>query len=78
MRTAEKSKPNLSPSLLDVTQLGAILGCSPRHIRRLVDAGKFPQPTRLGSLVRWSRSSVEEWIADGCRHVRQVRKGGAK
>lgn len=56
--------------LLDVNQVAALLGCSPRHVYRLVDAGKMPQPVRLGALVRWSRASLSEWIAGGCKAVR--------
>ncbi len=50
---------------------GQMLGCSPRHIRRICDAGQMPPPVKLGSkLIRWSRAEIENWIADGCRPVR--------
>ena len=51
-------------------------GISRRHWMRLVDAGKAPQPVRLGRLVRWpistGNSSLEAWEANGCRPIRHV------
>ena len=52
-----------------------MLGCSPRHVYRLSDSGQMPRPLRLGSLVRWSEKSIETWIFDGCRPVRQLKVG---
>jgi len=53
--------------LLDVGAVATLLGgCSPRHVRRLADAGRMPRPVRLGSLVRWRRAELEAWIAAGC------------
>lgn len=66
-----------SPAMLDVEQLADMLGVSTRHVRRLVDAGKAPQPVRLGRACRWPRHNVEAWIADGCPNCRR-RKGVAR
>jgi excisionase family DNA binding protein len=63
--------------LLDVHAVAEMLGCSARHVYRLSDGGRMPAPVRLGSLVRWSQSSLEEWITSGCKPVRPA-KGGAK
>lgn len=71
---ADRAKP--SPVMLDVDSFAELLGVSTRHIRRLVDAGKCPQPVRLGRVCRWPRPTVESWIADGCPKCR--RAGGAK
>jgi prophage regulatory protein len=60
-----------SPVMLDVEAFAALLGVSTRHLRRLVDAGKAPQPVRLGGCVRWPRHVVEAWIADGCPNCRK-------
>ena len=65
-----------SAKLLDVQAVAEILGCSPRHVYRLSDAGRMPSPVKLGSLVRWSAAAIREWIEGGCRPVRTV-KGGA-
>jgi len=61
--------------LLDAGQMAMKLNCSKRHVYRLWDAGRIPQPVRLGALVRWSRKAIDEWIADGCPSCRQ---GGAR
>ena len=66
-----------SPALLTVRQVAAMLGCSARHVYRLADRAAMPRPTKLGDvLVRWNRSVIEQWIADGCKPTRHV--GGAK
>jgi len=43
-----------------------VLLVSTRHLRRMVDAGKAPQPVRLGGCVRWNRETVAAWLAAGC------------
>jgi excisionase family DNA binding protein len=65
------------PQLLDVRAVAALLDCSSRHVYRMADAGQMPSPLRLGSLVRWSRQTVEQWIAEGCKPVRSAGKRGA-
>jgi excisionase family DNA binding protein len=56
-------------ALLDVAAVARLLHCSERHVYRLADSGKMPPPIRLGSLVRWSRQAVENWISEGCPRV---------
>lgn len=63
------------PALLDVTEVAAMLSCSPRHVYRLSDSGRMPAPVRLGHLVRWSRAAVEAWIDERCPSVRAARGG---
>lgn len=58
-------------ALLSVNQVAKLLCCSPRHIYRLSDANKMPQPVRLGTLVRWSRAVIEAWIVEGCQSCRK-------
>jgi excisionase family DNA binding protein len=57
-------------ALLDVRAVAALLDCSPRHVYRLADAGRMPAPVRIGALVRWSRTSLDTWLASGCKPVR--------
>lgn len=52
--------------LLDVRAVAATLSCSPRHVIRLSEAGRMPAPIRLGTLLRWNRALIEQWIAAGC------------
>jgi excisionase family DNA binding protein len=63
--------PAALPALLDVRAVAQLLGCSPRHVYRLADAGKTPPPVRLGALVRWPRAAIKDWIAAGCPSVRK-------
>jgi excisionase family DNA binding protein len=51
------------PLLLSVRDVAALLGCSPRHIYRLAESGRFPKPIKLGTLTRWPRSAVKKFIA---------------
>lgn len=75
--TANTSKVEFSTKLLDVKGVAIILDCSPRHVYRMVDAGRMPAPAKLGALVRFDRQKIEDWIASGCKPVRTVKaKGG--
>lgn len=65
------NRATASPAMLDVEQLAELLGVSPRHVRRLADAGKCPPAVRLGKCARWPRHVVETWIADGCPNCRK-------
>lgn len=58
--------------LLDVRAVAALLDCSSRHVYRLADTGRLPPPIRLGSLVRWRRAELLDWLAAGCPPVRQA------
>ena len=64
-----------STKLLDVQAVARMLSCSVRHVYRLADGGKMPRPMKLGALVRWSESTLEDWIATGCP---SCRKGAAR
>lgn len=67
---AEKPKPvEPKPDLMDVNAVAALIGASPRTVRRLADWGRMPRPISLGRMVRWQRSVIEEWIREGCPRV---------
>lgn len=72
MTTAVVS-PSVESALIDVKAVAQLLDCSPRHVWRLADAGKMPEPVRVGALVRWRRADIERWIADGCRPQRRTK-----
>ena len=73
------SPPESPPAqFLDADGCAARYDFSPEHWRRLVDAGKAPQPTRFGRLCRWSKAELEAWEAEGCPLIRNVRKGGRR
>jgi len=68
--------PPTEAKLLDVRAVAAMLDCSTRHVYRLADAGKMPAPLKIGSLCRWSKSTVEKWIECGCKPVRSIKQAG--
>jgi predicted DNA-binding transcriptional regulator AlpA len=57
--------------LLDAKQVGERLGCSWRHVLRMADRGLMPWGVKLGALRRWDAGELEQWIAGGCKPVRQ-------
>ncbi len=61
--------------LLDVEAVADLLQCSTRTVYRLADGGKMPSPMKLGALVRWSKASIESWIAGGCKPIRSGGRG---
>jgi excisionase family DNA binding protein len=68
----------VEPALLDVHASARLLGCSWRHVRRMGDSGRMPAPVRLGAAVRWRRSDLIQWIANGCPPVRRPGRGLAR
>ncbi len=67
MSTVPEATNYSNTDLLDVRAVAALLGgCSTRHVFRLADAGRMPQPIKLGSLVRWRRAELDRWISEGC------------
>lgn len=55
-----------SPALLTVHEVAGLLHCSARTVYRLADGGRMPRPVRLGTLVRWHRATINDWIDAGC------------
>lgn len=68
-RIAGREGTTRDSALLSVREVADLLGCSARHVYRMTDAGRMPPPVRLGSLVRWPRATLEEWVANGCPSV---------
>jgi excisionase family DNA binding protein len=61
----------LAAAMVDVKGVATeYLGCSTQHVRRLNDSGKMPKAVRVGSLLRWRRTDIESWIANGCPSCR--------
>ena len=76
MAVPSLSPPPDSPAILiDVDQVASLLGVSARTVYRMADSGAMPRPRRLNSLVRWSRSEIESWVAGGCRSCRTSSNG---
>ncbi len=66
---SEYKSADESAKLIDVVAVGALLGCSKRHIHRLAEGKQMPAPVKLGALVRWDRKRIEDWISGGCQPV---------
>ena len=47
----------------DVPDLAALLKCSERHIRNMLETGAIPGVIRIGRLVRFHRGIVTDWLA---------------
>jgi predicted DNA-binding transcriptional regulator AlpA len=64
--------PTITPAppslrrLVDAKAVGQMLGCSPRTVLRLADAGRIPWGIKLGSLRRWDSQEIQDFIAGGC------------
>lgn len=58
--------PQTESLLLDIRTVSRLLAVSPATTRRLWQAGKLPEPVRLGALIRWDRRAIEQWIVSGC------------
>jgi excisionase family DNA binding protein len=56
--------------LLRATEVAILLGIAERTLSRLVKAGEFPKPTRIGNSVRFSRAEVMKWL-EGRKGVTQ-------
>jgi len=68
-----KLPTNPANGTYDVAAIASLMGCSSRHVRRLAQQGKMPQPLRtIGRLLRWLRSDVDAWIAEGCPLMSEV------
>ena len=67
--------PQPAAKFLDANDCASRDPVAPAPWRRLVDAGRAPQPVRLGRLVRWAIRTLDEWEATGCPSVRIVRGG---
>ncbi|MGL5097556.1 MAG: helix-turn-helix transcriptional regulator [Planctomycetia bacterium] len=65
------------PRLVDAVAVAALLSVSTKTVRRMVDGGRIPPPTRVGRLLRWRRTEVLAWIDAGCPAPPR-RKGGGR
>lgn len=62
-----------TPELLNVKAVAALLDCSQRTVWRMADAGRMPRPLKLGAMVRWKKTDLHSWLAEGCPMVRTVK-----
>jgi len=56
--------------LLDAKTVAGVLHVSLRMIWQMRDAGRIPQPVKVGRLCRWRRADIDRWIGEGCPQCR--------
>lgn len=54
----------LEAGTYDIPEVAAILKCSERHVRNMVDARAIPGVLRFGRCLRFHRGIVNDWLAD--------------
>lgn len=65
-------KPNqpaatvIPPDTHTTSDLAKRLKLSERQLRRMAAAGTLPAPVKFGRVTRWTRVSIDDWLADGC------------
>lgn len=65
--TKGKVEPNAAiPRFFNRRMLASFLMVSIRTISRLDAMGKLPPALHIGSAKRWARSSIDEWLLQGC------------
>jgi excisionase family DNA binding protein len=62
------------PVLLTVAAAAEMLTVSVPTLRRMIAAGRTPQPVRLGRALRFRRADLLQWVEDGCPSRREVRR----
>ncbi len=67
----QEAAPVVNAALISIQDVATLLDCSRRHIYRLVDTRRIPQPVKLGAMLRWVKADFEQWIATGCPDCRK-------
>ena len=67
----QDAAPVINAALISIHEVANMLDCSPRHIYRLADTRRIPQPIKLGALLRWVKADFEQWITAGCPDCRK-------
>ena len=59
MTAGQAAAPVVNAALISIHDVATLLDCSTRHIYRLVDARRIPQPIKLGALLCWVWADFE-------------------
>ena len=70
-QTTPSQEHTTTTALLNIGDVASLLNCSARHVYRLVDTRRIPQPIKLGAILRWVKADFEQWIANGCQDCRK-------
>ena len=57
----EENKQSLQ--MLRVKDLIKLFGVTKPTIHRWIDNGTLPKPARLGKVIAWKKTVIDEWIA---------------
>ena len=57
----------IQPIMLTVEDVAKLLSVCAQSVWRWSKEGRIPSPISLGSLKRWSRDTLVQWVADGCK-----------
>lgn len=61
-----RKKPEGEPLAVSVSEVGRLFGVSRGQIYRLMKAGRFPKPIRLGTMSpRWSVAELKAFAEKG-------------
>jgi predicted DNA-binding transcriptional regulator AlpA len=60
--------------MLTSRDVARLMQCSDKHVTNLRKQGRMPPCIKLGTLVRWPRKIIEDWIAAGCPAVDEESK----
>lgn len=59
----DRTRPADISELVNTEAVASLLGVSAMTVRRLVAAGKIPEPIRLGRLIQWRRIDLLALLA---------------
>ena len=58
----QKRINNMQERLLRLTQVEDMTGFKKSYLYREKNAGRFPEPVKIGTTSRWKESEVKAWI----------------
>lgn len=62
----------IEPELLTTKQAAGLLSIGERSLWRASNSGQAPRPIKIGGSVRYRKSDLLAWIADGCPDLRKA------
>jgi len=63
------SKTQADDRFIDIREVEKLICCKYGMIYKMIRAGKFPPPIKLGCAARWSLNAVQEWMAEKVREA---------
>ncbi len=52
--------------MITKVEFAEILNISVRSLQRKMNRGELPAPIKIGKTLRWIRSTIQDWIDNGC------------